>query len=347
MLEELARQQQIVLRLMSGLGEQLNSLMAVRDESRSLIDQLAASERQADSLIRQNDLIVGDATRASLAKAQQIRQEILLRSAKSRPDWPALRQSLAEAIEDVSIARSQAEEEIKNFEQLNTEFEATRRTADRVYAFLASHQEDRLAANQHYQAAADALDRIAVMIQEPRGAAAAWLAQVRDAAGDLERSEQLAREDIRLAEQAQSEISECSVGHQPGPDIGLDGHLSRHRQCPGPAHPSRAASCDRKTTSSRFSAPAQPPRLARQLHYAADAASHARADGHRGRAKAPGCPTGEPRWATESASGPPRPPPPRPQSSSGTYRRHAPEPPEPEPATAGGSWGGETAQGNW
>ena len=84
LLEELARQQQIVLRLMSGLGEQLNSLIAVRAESRSLIDQLAGSERQADSLIRQNDLIVGDATRASLAKAQQTRQEILLRSAGSR-----------------------------------------------------------------------------------------------------------------------------------------------------------------------------------------------------------------------------------------------------------------------
>ena len=49
---------------------------------------------------------------------------------KSRPDWPALRQSLAEAIEDISIARSQAEEEIKNYEQLNAEFEATRRAAE-------------------------------------------------------------------------------------------------------------------------------------------------------------------------------------------------------------------------
>ena len=43
--------------LMSGLGEQLNSLIAVRNESRSLIDQLAASERQAELLIRQNERI--------------------------------------------------------------------------------------------------------------------------------------------------------------------------------------------------------------------------------------------------------------------------------------------------
>ena len=39
---------------------------------------------------------------------------------------------------------------------------------------------------------------------------------MRDAAGDLERSEQLAREDIRLAAQAQSEISDCCVGHPSG-----------------------------------------------------------------------------------------------------------------------------------
>ncbi len=208
-LEELARQQQIVLRLMSGLGEQLNSLVAVRNESRSLIEQLAASERAAELLIRQNEAVVGPLAGESLAKAQQVRQEILLRSGRPRPDWPALRQSLAEAIENMSIAQSQAEEDIKSFEQLNGEFEGARRTASRVYALLSSHQEDRLAANQHYQAAADSLDRIAISMQEPRGIAASLLAQVRDAAADLARSEELAREDIRLAAQAQSEISDA------------------------------------------------------------------------------------------------------------------------------------------
>src|SRR5262249_24856391 len=144
MLEELARQQQIVLRLMSGLGEQLNSLFAARNESRSLFDQLAASEREAESLIRRYEMIVGDATRASLAQAQQTRQELLRRSSQPRPDWPAIKQGLAEATADISIASSQAEDEIKNYEQLKNEFEATRRTASRVYALLSSHQEDRL-----------------------------------------------------------------------------------------------------------------------------------------------------------------------------------------------------------
>ncbi len=66
LVEELARQQQIVLRLMSGLGEQLNALINVRNECRTLNEDLAARERQAEVLIRQNEAIVSDVARNSL-----------------------------------------------------------------------------------------------------------------------------------------------------------------------------------------------------------------------------------------------------------------------------------------
>ena len=69
LLEELARQQQIVLRLMSGLGEQLNSLIDVRNECRKLSEELAARERQAEQYLRQYDPIVGDVARNSLDRA--------------------------------------------------------------------------------------------------------------------------------------------------------------------------------------------------------------------------------------------------------------------------------------
>ena len=257
-LEELARQQQIVLRLMSGLGEQLNSLVAVRNESRSL-DRAARSERASGrALIRQNEAVVGPLAAESLAKAQQARQEILLRSGRPRPDWPALRQSLAEGIENMSIARSQAEEDIKNFEQLNGEFEGARRTSSRVYALLSSHQEDRLAANQHYQAAADSLDRIAISMQEPRGIAASLLAQVRDAAADLERSEELARERIsvwlRKLSPRSATLNRPFVKLRATPAWGS-------APTPGEPNPSScrpSSFCSRRTTSSRSSMPGQP-----------------------------------------------------------------------------------------
>jgi TPM domain len=209
LVEELARQQQIVLRLMSGLGEQVNALVNVRNECRALNEDLAARERQAEVLIRQNESIVSDVARNSLESARRNKVAIIARSGEPAPDWPALRQSMKEIAEDLEIARSQAEEDISAHEALTQEFEQVRTTAGRVYAFLSSHQEDRLAANQHYQAAADALDRVAMELTEPRGRSAALLEQVRGAAADLARSEELAREDIRLAAQARSQISEA------------------------------------------------------------------------------------------------------------------------------------------
>ena len=209
MVEELARQQQIVLRLMSGLGEQLNALINVRNECRKLNEDLAARERQAELLIRQNDSIVSDVARNSLESARRTKGEIQARSGEPRPDWPALRQSLLEVIDDLALAQSQAEEDLKYHQSLTQEFAQVRNSASRVYAFLASHQEDRLAANQHYQAAADALERVGMEITEPRGRSAALLEQVRGAAADLKISEDLAREDIRLAAQAQTEITEA------------------------------------------------------------------------------------------------------------------------------------------
>ena len=346
MLEELARQQQIVLRLMSGLGEQLNSLVALRNESRSLIDQLAGREREAELLVTQNDAVVGDLARQSLTKAQQLRQEILLRSARPRPDWPAIRQSLAEAIENMSIAQSQAEEDIKNFEQLNSEFEAARRTASRVYALLSSHREDRLAANQHYQAAADSLDRIAMSIAEPRGIAASLLAQVRDAAADLERSEQLAREDIRLAAQAQSEISEGAQAIRQAQgygSMGIGGDISSAEAQLMQAQ--QLLQSQNYEQSIQYAGSAT--QRARQVYYAAMQQAvlqqaAAMAEQRRRSARAAATQWGGVSFGTAAAT-----------AAAATILENAAasQPPnvspEPEPATAGGSWGGETAQGSW
>ena len=209
LVEELARQQQIALRLMSGLGEELSALMNVRNECKKLGEDLAARERRAELLVRQNDAIVSDVARNSLDSARRAKGAIITQSSGPTPDWPALRQSLAEVLEDLSIAQSQADEDIRNHQALTQEFEEVRNTASRVYALLSSHQEDRLAANQHYQAAAAALDRVGMEIAEPRGRSATLLEEVRGAAADLSRSEELAREDIRLAAQAQSQIAEA------------------------------------------------------------------------------------------------------------------------------------------
>jgi hypothetical protein len=280
---------------------------------------------------------------------QQARQEILRRSTGSRPDWPALRRSLAEALEDTAIARSQAEEDVKNFEQLNSEFETTRRNASRVYALLSSHSEDRVAANQHYQAASDALDRIAVVIREPRGAAAAWLAQVRDAAADLERSERLAREDIRLAAQAQSEISECAAAINRTQASGWTGIYPEISNAQ-----SQLIQAEQLLRSQNYEQSIQcaggATQVARQLHYAAVQQAMleqmAAAAEQRRRAVRVAAPMGDGiSFGAAAATA----------AAATILERNISEAPaaesgpeaDAEPATAGGSWGGETAQGSW
>jgi hypothetical protein len=209
MYEQLGQQQQIVLRLMSGLGEQLNALLAARSECQKQRKELDSVAHRVEQYLRQNAGIVGDMARQSFASATTSLAASLSSFDLARPDWPALRQALVQAGEEFAIAQSHAESDVRTHEQLKNEFSQARQRADRVYALLAGHQEDRLAANQHYQAAADVLDQVSVDLTAPQGESVRLLEQVRGAAADLEQAEQMAREDIRLAGQAMAELAEA------------------------------------------------------------------------------------------------------------------------------------------
>jgi hypothetical protein len=207
--EQLGQQQQIVLRLMSALGEQLNALLTARSECQKQRKELDSTAGRVEHYLRQNAGIVGEMARQSFASATKALAANTAIFDVTRPDWPAVRQALAQAAEEFAIAQSHAETDVRTHAQLKNEFNQTRQHADRVYSLLAGHQEDRLAANQHYQAAADVLDQVSVDLNSPRGESARLLEQVRGAAADLKQAEQMAQEDIRLAQQAVGELAEA------------------------------------------------------------------------------------------------------------------------------------------
>jgi hypothetical protein len=209
MYEQLGQQQQIVLRLMSALGEQLNALIGARSDCQKLRRELDQVASRVEQYLRQNAAIVGDMARQSFASATKSLAANVGNFDAPRPDWPAVRQALASAGEEFAIAQSHAETDVRTYEQLKSEFGQARQQADRVYTLLAGHREDRLAANQRYQAAADVLDQVSVDLNAPRGESARLLEQVRGAAADLQQAEQMAREDIRLAQQAMAELAEA------------------------------------------------------------------------------------------------------------------------------------------
>jgi hypothetical protein len=209
-LEQLAQQQQIVLRLMSGLGEQLNLLSAARGECQKRRGELEALDRRVEGYFRQHDAVVGEMARGSLDSALRAREDVLAGFGESRPDWPAVGRALAQALEELAIAQSQAESDVKSYDQLRDAYDRARQELERVAGLLSSRREDRVAANQRFRAAAEVLDYVGLDLSSPRGEWARLLTSVRDAGNDLEQAERLAREDIRLAGQAEAEIAEAA-----------------------------------------------------------------------------------------------------------------------------------------
>jgi hypothetical protein len=208
-LEQLAQQQQIALRLMSGLGEQLNGLSAIRAECQKRRGEMEAIGRRVEGYFRQHDQAVGEIALGSRDSALRDREEVLAGFQGPRSDWPSVSRALASAFEEFAIAQSQAEADIRAHEQLSDEYGRARQELDRVARLLSGRREDRVAANQHFRAAAEVLDRVGLDLSSSRGEWTRLLERVRGAGEDLEQAERLARDDIRLAGQAESEVSEA------------------------------------------------------------------------------------------------------------------------------------------
>ncbi len=210
LLGQLMQEQQAVFQLMSGVADHLSGLKAVHEECQNAIRGLDEQAHATSRYFGQNSQVAGPMARGSLASAEKSRQELQSLLKQSPPDWPKVRQVLARALEEFAIARNQAETDVRVYQEMTSNFDSVRRDAGRVRAFLAGHEEDRLAANQHYEAAENALNQVQ---SESTGSSGEWarlLEQVRGAAADLAHSERLAREDIRLARQAEAEIQEAA-----------------------------------------------------------------------------------------------------------------------------------------
>ncbi len=192
------------------MGDQLTALKALREECQNAVRGLEEQAHATTRYFGQNSQVTGAMARGTLASAEKSRQELESLLNQSLPDWPKIRQVLARAVEEFAIARNQAETDVRLYQELSSTVDRVRQDASRVRAFLAGHEEDRLAANQHYQAAENALAQVQ---SESTGSSGEWarlLELARGAAADLAHSERLAQEDIRLARQAEAEIQEAA-----------------------------------------------------------------------------------------------------------------------------------------
>jgi exonuclease SbcC len=205
-LEEIGREQQAARARLESVGRRRAELEAVRADVQAGLadfhDRLAELLTLADQRPRE----VGDEARGAVKELVEVERRLARDAKGPRPDWPALQEQLARAREGLAIARERAEADIQAHDRLAAEVSRLRPRLDQLGALLRREQKDRPPSNLRYRAAVEALARAE---DEAARGSTDWprlLVMVREAAEELERGEALAREDIRLATQAESEL---------------------------------------------------------------------------------------------------------------------------------------------
>jgi len=206
----LAREQQAVFRLMNAVGERLSELKAARSDAQRFATDFDDRLSRLRAFFDQNGQAIGAEARSSLDALVRAKEAAVRRATEPRPDWSSVQRELAGAIQEQAIVQTRAEADVKVHAQLMDELDQARREAERIGAFLASHAEDRAAANQSYRHAVEVLKRVGDERTRAGNEWAGLLEQVRGARADLNRAERLANEDARLARQAETELSEAA-----------------------------------------------------------------------------------------------------------------------------------------
>ena len=88
LLGQLTQEQQAVFQLMSGVGDQLSALKALREECQNGARGLEERAHATNRYFSQNSQVTGAMARGSLASAEQSRQQLESLLNQSLPDWP-------------------------------------------------------------------------------------------------------------------------------------------------------------------------------------------------------------------------------------------------------------------
>jgi colicin import membrane protein len=220
LLEQAGRQQGEARSLLLAVGQSLRQLGEVRQECQRRRQEVGDLARRAQAFLTSHNAIVRPGARSRFDAAEESWRRVRGEADGPRPHWPNVRQHIEEAQKGYAAAQKEAEEDVRSHQQLMAKLDEAGREAERVGLLLRQHYQARAGAQQARHAAVDALERVR---QQSAGRGADWpdlLRQVEEAAKGLARAEQLAREDVRLAERAEGAIAEAerelerARGHQ-------------------------------------------------------------------------------------------------------------------------------------
>lgn len=209
LLKQVQQQQEQAQGMLQAVGQTLQKLTEVRQGCYHRSQDVAEQARRVQSFFGMNHSVVCQPARSKFDGAEAKWRQVRGQMDAGRPNWPAVQQQLDEARQGYIAALKDAEEDVRCHQQLTVKLGEAGREAARIDQFLRQHWADRAPANNAYRAAADTLEQAR---QAVAGRNADWkvlLGKVEEAANQLKKAEQLAREDLALSDRAEAEIAEA------------------------------------------------------------------------------------------------------------------------------------------
>jgi hypothetical protein len=209
LLEQVRQQQDEARGLLQGVGQSLRQLTELRQECQRRRQEVSDLARRVQTFLASHHGIVRQGARSHFDAAEEGWRQLRGQMDGPRPNWTAVRQRLDEAQKGYVAAQKEAEEDKRCHEQLMAKLGEVGREAERVGLFLRQHYQSRARAQQCQRTAADVLERVRRESAARPADWAALLRQLEEAARGLSQAEQLAKEDVHLAERAEGAIAEA------------------------------------------------------------------------------------------------------------------------------------------
>ncbi len=192
------------------VGQRHEELAAIAAEFRKALPDLQKTEQETMALFGRSQAIVSDEARKSLDQAMRIVRRVEEIAAQPRPDWPDVQRVSQAASRALDLARKQAEEDIAEFEKLKTREKQVHQRLEKVGSLLERGDKDRPPANQRYRQARDLYSRYRDASSDNSYGWDEKLRWLDEVAENADRAEQLANQDITLANGALAEIETAS-----------------------------------------------------------------------------------------------------------------------------------------
>ncbi len=188
-------------------NEALNVIAA---NFRQALADSKSAEQETMALFAKSREIVSDEARKSLDQAMTIVRRVEESAAQDKPNWPEAERLMQAASRALDLARNQAQEDIAGFEKLQAREKQVRQRLETVGRTLERGDKDRPPANQRYRQARDLLLRY---VDSATDKTYGWDEKLRwldEVAANADRAEELANQDINLANGAQAEIESAA-----------------------------------------------------------------------------------------------------------------------------------------